>query len=137
MNEPPGAPDAWAAFEPLQVAGMFGLACMGWLMFRETDSAMLWRDLTLSPWSTHPGGSSGWQLSVRDGLPVLAADLVAERWAVYVAPQLTRGDRSGAWGGWQTTGEAVLAGVALAVILVFRSQQSLDFIYFRFWVQGA
>ena len=31
---------------------MFVLTCVGWLFFRETDTHMLLRDFTLSPWST-------------------------------------------------------------------------------------
>jgi hypothetical protein len=53
-------------------------------------------------------------------------------WAVYVAPTRRPVARDDAWGGWVTTGQALLAGFALAAILVLRSRQSLDFIYFQF-----
>ena len=54
-------------------------------------------------------------------------------WALYGRPWLDRSraapvTRTEAW----AIGEAVLAGLAFAVILVFRSRQSLDFIYFQF-----
>ena len=40
--------------------------------------------------------------------------------------------RDDVWGGWVTTGQALLAGLGLAAMLVLRSRQSLDFIYFQF-----
>jgi hypothetical protein len=54
-------------------------------------------------------------------------------WAVYVRPRLEAGrfaeiTQRPAW----FMGQSVLAGLALAMILVFRSKQSLDFIYFQF-----
>jgi D-alanyl-lipoteichoic acid acyltransferase DltB (MBOAT superfamily) len=129
----PQAPraDAWAMVEPLQIAGMFVLACVGWLMFRETDIHMLLRDLSLSPWSATPGDRAvGHYL-------LLLAFLYSEPlwihgiWSVYVAPSLRRSDPAPDVT-WRVAGQTLLAGLALAAILVLRSQQSLDFIYFQF-----
>jgi len=53
-------------------------------------------------------------------------------WAVYVAPAFARRTREEAWGGWVTTGQALLAGCAFAALLVLSGRQSLDFIYFQF-----
>jgi hypothetical protein len=125
--------DMWAVLEPLQVLGMFLLTCVGWLIFRETDVHMLWRDLTLSPWTTtladRQVGRYLFLLTFVYSLPLWAHGV----WAVYVAPGIRRREPPDtAWGGWTTTAQAVLAGLAIATMLVFRSRQSLDFIYFQF-----
>ncbi len=127
-------PDAWAVLEPARVLGMFVLTCIGWLIFRETDMHMLWRDLTLSPWNTTMAdrqmGGYLFLTVMGYSLPLWMHDI----WAVYVVPARERSDgpAAGAWGGWRTTGKALLAGAALAAIIVLRSRQSLDFIYFQF-----
>jgi D-alanyl-lipoteichoic acid acyltransferase DltB (MBOAT superfamily) len=123
--------DAWAMLEPLQVGAMFVLVCIGWLMFRETDIHMLIRDLSLSPWTTtsidREVGRYLFALTAIYAAPLWAHDI----WSVYVAPAL-RGREDDADLSWRAIGQALLAGLALAAILVFRSQQSLDFIYFKF-----
>jgi D-alanyl-lipoteichoic acid acyltransferase DltB (MBOAT superfamily) len=123
--------DAWAVLEPLQVGAMFALACIGWLMFRETDIHMLIRDLSLSPWHTTSAdrevGRYLFVLTMIYAWPLWAHDI----WSVYVAPSLRLRDDDADLS-WRAIGQAVLAGLALAAILVFRSQQSLDFIYFKF-----
>jgi hypothetical protein len=122
--------DAWAVLEPLQIAAMFVLTCIGWLMFRETDIHMLIRDLSLSPWAASTDREIGRYLFVLTAIyaaPLWAHDI----WSVYIAPALRlREDEADL--SWRAVGHALLAGLALAAILVFRSQQSLDFIYFKF-----
>lgn len=124
--------DAWAVLEPLQILGMFLLTCIGWLIFRETDINMLWRGLTLSPFETtladRQVGQYLFLLTFLYSLPLWIHGL----WSVYVASSWAPRLRAGAWGGWPTTAQAVLAGLAVAAILVLRSRQSLDFIYFQF-----
>jgi D-alanyl-lipoteichoic acid acyltransferase DltB (MBOAT superfamily) len=124
--------DVWAVFEPMQIAAMFGLACIGWLMFRETDLAMLWRHLTLSPFDATPAerqvGTYLFLVAALYSVPLWIDSI----WAVYVRPHAADADRSAVWGGWPTTAQAVLAGLAFAAILNLRSLQSLDFIYFSF-----
>jgi alginate O-acetyltransferase complex protein AlgI len=124
--------DVWAALEPFQIAGMFVLACIGWLMFRETDSTMLWRDLTLSPFGTtlaeRQVGIYLFLVTLLFSIPLWIDSI----WSVYLAPHLRRRLDDRAWGGWATTGQAALAGCAFLAILVLRSLQSLDFIYFQF-----
>ncbi len=123
--------DAWAVLEPLRVVAMFVLACIGWLMFRETDIHMLMRDLSLVPWATsaidREIGRYLFVLTAIYAAPLWAHDI----WSVYVAPALGRREDDADWS-WRAIGHALLAGLALAAILVFRSQQSLDFIYFKF-----
>ena len=126
--------DAWAIVEPLRVLAMFVLTCIGWLIFRETDMHMLWRDLTLSPWDTTIGdrqiGGYLFLTAAAYSLPLWIHDI----WSVYGTPERAAeaSPAAGAWGGWPTMGRALLAGAALAAIFVLRSRQSLDFIYFQF-----
>jgi alginate O-acetyltransferase complex protein AlgI len=124
--------DAWVVVEPLRVAGTFALVCVGWFLFRETDLAMLWRGLTLSPWATtlaeRQVGIYLFLLTLLFSLPLWVESV----WAVYIRPHGRAIVQDGAWGGWRTTGQALLAGLGLAAILVLRSLQSLDFIYFQF-----
>jgi D-alanyl-lipoteichoic acid acyltransferase DltB (MBOAT superfamily) len=128
-SEPPA--DFRAALEPLRIAGMFVLACIGWLMFRETDIRMLLHDFSLAPWTStladRQVGHYLMLLTMIYALPLWVHGI----WAVYVEPAIRRRpvtDRPA----WWIMGQAVLAGLALAGILVFRSRQSLDFIYFQF-----
>jgi len=104
---------------PARVIGMFALTLVGWLIFRETDLAFLWRALTLSPAAQstldwHAGGY----------LFVLAG--------VYSLPLWI----DSLWGTSRVfrplAVRVVLAGLAFVAILIFRSRQSLDFIYFQF-----
>jgi hypothetical protein len=115
--------------EPLQVVAMFVLACIGWLMFRETDIHALIRDFTLSPWATTPGdrmvGRYLFLLAFMYSVPLWIHGL----WAVYIAPARTARDAPSVW---IVAGQTLLAGLGLAAILVLRSRQSLDFIYFQF-----
>ena len=128
-------PLAWTLWlAPLRVAGMFALVHVGWLFFRETSLPMLIRDLTLSPAASSPlERQAGEVLLLRllpYALPLIAQGLWVE-WmrAAPGDPAIARAAES-RWLG--ALGDGVLAGVLLAGILVFRSQASLDFIYFQF-----
>jgi alginate O-acetyltransferase complex protein AlgI len=116
---------------PLQVAGMFALTCIGWLMFRESDTQMLLRDLMLTPWSASDTdrqvGAYLFVLTFLYSIP-LRIDSI---WAVYAKPWWDARRPVGAPSS-QLAARAALAGVAFALILVFRSRQALDFIYFQF-----
>ena len=117
-------PSWMAVFVPLQIAGTFVLVCIGWLMFRETNLATLVRDLTLSPdASTIIERRAGYALALRV-LPYAAPLLVQSLW---VELRRDRAEPS-----WPAIVDGVLVGVLFAAILVFRSQASLDFIYFQF-----
>ena len=82
-----------ALVRPLQVAGMFVLTCVGWLIFRETELAQLQRDLQLTPAdSTELGRSAGLYLFLLVGLysiPLWIHDL----WAELQGPRSDRGAR--------------------------------------------
>jgi hypothetical protein len=113
-----------AALAPLRIAGTFVLVCIGWLMFRETNLAMLVRDLTLTPAaSTALERQAGYALALRT-LPYAAPLLVQSLWV-----ELRR-DRAEPT--WPAAVDGLLLGLLFAAILVFRSQASLDFIYFQF-----
>ncbi len=117
---------------PLQVVVMFGFVNVGWLMFRETDTASLLRDFTLSPFRATP-------LELQTGLYLfLFAVLYSLPLWMHAAWEHTGPERAGAVAPGVSTSprrmalEAVLCGVLFAIILVFRSRTSLDFIYFQF-----
>jgi D-alanyl-lipoteichoic acid acyltransferase DltB (MBOAT superfamily) len=124
----------WTAIAaPMQVAVMFALVNIGWLMFRETDTAYLFRDLTMSPFQATPlerqTGVYLFLFAALYSLPLwihAAWELRAERRAAMAAvPAAPASPRRMAF-------EAVACGVLFAIILVFRSRTSLDFIYFQF-----
>ena len=114
----------------LRIAGMFVLTCFGWLLFRETDLAMLVRHVTLSPFAATANDR---QIALY--LVLLTLAYAWPLWAHSLWAE-TRGRRASerparpSWPrvAWQGVG----CGLALAAILVFRSRTSLDFIYFQF-----
>ena len=122
-----------AVMAPLQAGVMFALVNVGWLMFRETDSAYLIRDLTMSPFHATPlerqTGLYLFLLAAFYSLPLwihAAWELGADRRAA-TAPGTTA-----RVSGRRMAFEAVACGILFAMILVFRSRTSLDFIYFQF-----
>jgi D-alanyl-lipoteichoic acid acyltransferase DltB (MBOAT superfamily) len=116
---------AWAGvLAPLQITGTFVLVCIGWLMFRETDITMLLRDLTLSPGTSTPlERQAGYALCLRV-LPFAVPLFVQSLWVEL--------RREHAEPSWPAIVDGVVVGLLFAAILVFRSQASLDFIYFQF-----
>lgn len=119
---------------PLQVIGMFVLTCVGWLIFRETELSQLVADLSLSPsTSTVLERSAGlylFTLVLLYSLPLWIHDL----WAEFRGPDLTAAieheEPHPAWP--RVAAQAALCGVLFAIILVLRSQSTLNFIYFAF-----
>jgi len=117
-----------------QIAGMFVLTSIGWLLFRETELSAILRDLTLSPFA-----SPELDRQARIDLCSLALLYSLPLWAQSIWVELNRlapatcdedGEISVAWPRLLVQGAA--CGLALAAILVFRSRTSLDFIYFQF-----
>ena len=123
----PSAERGYAWLQPLKIAGTFVLVLIGWLIFRETNLEMLVRDLSLAPWeSTRVDRQIGTYLAllaVFYSLPLWIEGL----WVEYIRPRV-RFER----GLPRLAAEAAFAGLAFALIVVMRSRQSLDFIYFQF-----
>ena len=117
-----------------QWALMFVLVHVGWLMFREADAGMLWRDLTLvpgtAPLAERQAGLYLFLIALTLSLPLWAHSL----WTVWHGrsysdrPAVREGEVPGITIAWQ----ALAVGVMFATILVLRSRTSLDFIYFAF-----
>jgi alginate O-acetyltransferase complex protein AlgI len=119
---------------PVQIAGMFLLTSLGWLIFRETELPQLVRDLRLSPASS---SALDWQAGVY--LFVLALVYSVPLWIQDVWAELKRHDLIAAMDhedvsvNWsRTAAQAALCGVLFAAIMVLRSRTALDFIYFQF-----
>ena len=119
--------------DPYDISKGFFYAHIGWLLFRETDAHYLWRELTTLPdWGNTFDRSAGRYLffyTVLYSLPLWINSI----WEVFVSPRLALRDETGAIRStpWIFT-QAAIAGVLFAALLVFHSQQSLDFIYFKF-----
>src|SRR5262249_43555795 len=117
-----------------QIAGMFLLTNLGWLLFRETSLAAIVRHLTLSPFN-----SGVVETEIAAHLFLLAFLYSLPLWIHSVWMELHR-TRDGArapapvarapWG--QVAFQGAACGLAFAAILVLRSRTSLDFIYFQF-----
>jgi alginate O-acetyltransferase complex protein AlgI len=130
VPQPPG----WTAYlTPLRIAGTFVLVHIGWLCFRETSLPMLLRDLTLTPsMSTPLDRQTGEVLLLRlipYALPLVVQGLWVEWFRGRRDPFEASADSPAPSG---LLGDGLLLGALLAAILVFRSQASLDFIYFQF-----
>ena len=119
---------------PLQVAGMFVLTCLGWLIFRETELSQLQRHLQLVPWeSTALGRSAGLYLFLLVAIysiPLWIHDLWAELRAPDLSAAIDQAEPVVRWPRVAT--QAALCGIMVAAILTLRSQTALDFIYFAF-----
>jgi D-alanyl-lipoteichoic acid acyltransferase DltB (MBOAT superfamily) len=117
-----------------QVPAMFALTCLGWLIFRETDLAMLLRHLSLTPAGStrlqHQAGNYLFVLALLYSLPLWIQAL----WARFSPLDLTGAidDPEEAPRFVRVAAQGALAGLMFAAILVLRSYTSLDFIYFRF-----
>jgi alginate O-acetyltransferase complex protein AlgI len=117
-----------------QWAVMFVLVHIGWLMFREADAAMLWRDLTLvpgtAPLAERQAGLYLFLVALTLSLPLWAHSL----WTVWHGrsyserPAVREAEIPGTTIAWQ----GLALGIMFATILVLRSRTSLDFIYFAF-----
>lgn len=127
----PGS-NAWLAVP--QIAGMFVLTMIGWLLFRETELSAIGRALTLSPFA---GSTIDRQSALY--LFLLALVYSLPLWIHSIWVELHRGPDgerrpapllSRPWP--QLVVQGVACGLGFAAILVFRSRTSLDFIYFQF-----
>lgn len=127
-----GRPPLWRAVP--QWAAMYVLVHIGWLLFREGDAAMLWRDLALvpgqAPVAERLAGLYLFLIAFTFSVPLWAHSL----WTAWQGrsyserPARHEADVPARTIAWQ----ALAVGVMLAAILVLRSRTSLDFIYFAF-----
>jgi alginate O-acetyltransferase complex protein AlgI len=120
---------------PLRIAGTFLLVHVGWLMFRETDTQMLLRHLSLTPWGSSALDRQAGASLVLMLLPFAAPLYVQGAWVEWrrrrrdpIAQGPQRPAPRLAWLACQ----GVLVGLLFAGMLLFRSRTSLDFIYFQF-----
>jgi len=119
---------------PFQIAGMFVLTNIGWLLFRETEFAALVRDFGLSPFgSSVLGRHTGaylFFLALLYSIPLWVQSFWAElRGRDLVSAMIADEVRTDAR---VVTAQALLAGLLFAGVLVLHSVTSLDFIYFQF-----
>jgi D-alanyl-lipoteichoic acid acyltransferase DltB (MBOAT superfamily) len=116
-----------------QIAGMFVLSLVGWLLFRETELAAVVRDLRLSPFGVseldRQTGAYLFLLAFVYSIPLWIQSVWVEVRRARVAPEAGTPELA-PWPSMALQGLA--CGLALAAILVFRSRTSLDFIYFQF-----
>ena len=132
-SEPPAR--GWLV-RPLQVAGMFVLTCVGWLIFRETElqSAVARSAAVAGGVDGARPRSAGLYLFLLVGLYSIAAvDSRSVGGARRPEPRDRRSTRKKPKCHWRRVAtQAVLCGVMLAAILMLRSPSALNFIYFAF-----
>lgn len=123
-------PSSW--WWPIPVAITFVLVHIGWLLFREQDSAMLWHYFSLVPWhASQEDWQAGLYLAARVALFSLPLALHAG-WDAFLAA-LARRQREPDPEGWGWfAGQAAIICVFVLGILVLHSQVPSDFIYFQF-----
>jgi alginate O-acetyltransferase complex protein AlgI len=113
-----------------QIAGMFVLTNIGWLLFRENDLSAIVRDLTLSPFAAsdldRQAGVYLFLLASLYSTPLW----IQSRWVEINRGATVQEPTSMSWPRLILQGTA--CGLAFAAILVLRSRTSLDFIYFQF-----
>jgi len=117
-----------------QIAAMFVLTNIGWLLFRETELAAIVRDLRLSPLGVseldRQTGLYLFLLAFLYSVPLWIQSLWAETASANQAA--SDPERAALAPMPRLVLQGVACGLALAAILVLRSRTSLDFIYFQF-----
>jgi alginate O-acetyltransferase complex protein AlgI len=128
----PGASGRWLVVP--QIAAMFVLTNIGWLLFRETELAAIARDLILSPFGVsdldRQTGLYLFLLAFAYSVPLWIQSLWVELAGRSSATQREAAETLAPWP--RLVLQGVGCGLAFAAILVLRSRTSLDFIYFQF-----
>ncbi len=123
------------ALVPLRIAATFLLVHVGWLMFRETDTQMLLRHLSLTPWDSstldRQAGASLMLMLLPFAAPLFVQGAWVEWWRRRRDPFTEAPRQPPVRVAWLAC-QGVLVGLLLAGMLLFRSRASLDFIYFQF-----
>lgn len=118
----------------LGVVVMFPLTCVGWLIFRETELAQLWHDVTLSPFASDPFNRSAglylFVLAAIYSLPLWIHDIWAESGAPNLISAIANTEPHVRWP--RVAAQGLLCGVLVMGILALRSEATLNFIYFAF-----
>jgi alginate O-acetyltransferase complex protein AlgI len=123
----PGARYLSPFVKVLQIAGMFVVTNIGWLLFRETDLHAIARDLRLSP-----AAATALDHQTAAYLFLLTFIYSVPLWAQSIWVELT-GRHERLTIGWpRVVLQGAACGLAFAAILILRSRTSLDFIYFQF-----
>jgi D-alanyl-lipoteichoic acid acyltransferase DltB (MBOAT superfamily) len=129
---PPPALKAW--LRPFQVAVMFVVTCIGWLIFRETELDHLIAAFARSPFETTAlGRDTGLYLFLLVFLysvPLWIHDLWAEMRGPDLVAVIDQVEAAPRWP--RVAGQAALCGAMFAAILTLRSETALNFIYFAF-----
>jgi alginate O-acetyltransferase complex protein AlgI len=124
----PGRVWDWPGVASLQIVLMFALTNVGWLLFRETDFHYLLADLRLSPWAAAGGdweaGAYFASLVCLYALPLIVHYHLDRRGGVAaLLPIESRGSLA-----LRAAGSAAM----FFAVLVLRTANSGDFIYFKF-----
>jgi hypothetical protein len=116
----------------VQMLVMFVLTNVGWLIFRERDFDVLVSDFLLSPLAASTAdrqtGAYLFMYAAVYSLPLWLHAVWDGLRSVRQAPADTVPYSTPGW----IAAQALLCGVLFALILVFRSRESLSFIYFQF-----
>jgi D-alanyl-lipoteichoic acid acyltransferase DltB (MBOAT superfamily) len=117
-----------------QIAGMFALTLIGWLLFRETELSAIVRDLRLSPFAAPAAdraiGLYLFLLTLVYSLPLWVQSIWVEWHRDGAGVQRPAPIAPPGWP--RAVAQGLACGVAFAAILLLRSRASLDFIYFQF-----
>ncbi len=129
---PPPRVQRW--LRPLQIAGMFVLTNIGWLIFRETESAALLRDFSLTPADTSAldwqAGSYLFLFSLLYSIPLWVQSVWVEAGGPNLVAAMDAPEDRPRWG--RVLVQVLLVGALFTAILTLRSLTTLDFIYFQF-----
>ncbi|MGB5986208.1 MAG: MBOAT family O-acyltransferase [Desulfobacterales bacterium] len=113
----------------IKIVGTFGLVCVGWLMFRETDFPRLLSLATLDPGAA---STEDWQVAAYLAILVLFYSLpIWIHGAIYTWDKRRRGPQP-EYGRNLLLARPVAASLLFLGILVLKSPEPATFIYFQF-----
>ena len=113
----------------LRVALVFVLVLIGWLLFRETRSDMLLRYLTLNPFTA---SALDWRVAIYLVLTVAIYGMPLLLVSTFEKQLIHEGRVSQLWRHPSMWLQVVMATVLMLILILLRSPQSSDFIYFQF-----